>query len=339
VVFLERSGGIVASFSQAHGHAMAWDENTAYIYDGPWLMLSGSVMMFLGAPNSRRDRWKLLAPHAFLSLYLAVAILTGGRGGFFAGLTTYFIGISIAQRKRVTFRQAAPVLLLASLGVFAMFGYRSVLHLGSQQPEAPPSVEKSFNDITSISEYDQEHDTAAQEFLFHAAMLETVDQTGKLDYGFSWLTYLVINPIPKLLWPEKAYPAGFGINQGDIREQTSLLIAPGSAPGIVADLYSNFHLFSVFFFFGLGYGLRRLFIAARSLNSPVASVGYVMFYAISLNMFAQGFITIAVPICYSMAPVVLFAWVTAERRRKTEQRRRALILRQAVGFHGEPWSS
>jgi hypothetical protein len=339
LVFLARSGGITAAFSQAHGAGMAYDQNTAYIYEGPWLILSGAVMMFLGAPHSKRDRWKMLAPHAFLSLYFLAAILTGSRAGFFAGVTTYFIGTSIAQRKRVTFRQAGPVLLLAGIGVFSMLAYRSVLHLGSQQPEAPPSIEKSFNDITSTSEYDQEHDTTAQEFLIHAAMLDTVDQTGKLGYGLTWITFLVINPIPRLLWPEKTYPEGLGVSQVDIKEQTSLLTAPGSAPGLVADLYSNFHLFSTLFFVGLGCGLRRLFIAARNLNSPVAAVGYVMFYAVSLNMFAQGFITIAVPICYSMAPVILLAWTARRTRRRTVLQRREMLLLHAATMRGGQWSS
>jgi hypothetical protein len=339
VVFLERSGGIVQSFSQAHGGAMAYNDNTAYIYDGPWLMLSGSVMMFLGARDARRARWRMLAPYAFLALFLLSAVFTGGRGPLFAAVTTFFIGTSLAQRRSVTILQAGRVLLIAGFGVFLMLEYRNVLHLGQQTPQNIPSVDSAFNNIAGASEYDKEHDTASQEFLFHAAVLDTVDQTGKLEYGVSWLVFFVINPIPRVLWPEKVNPQWTGINWEDIKENTSIGIAPGAASGIVADLYSRFYLFSAVFFFALGMGLRRLFIRARNLSSPLAVVGYVMMYAVSLNMFAQGFGAIFVPFGYSMAPVLLFAWTARRTRRRAMLRQREIMLLQAASIHGEQCSS
>jgi hypothetical protein len=338
-VFLERSGGIVQSFSQAHGGAMAYNENTAYIYDGPWLMLSGSVMMLLGAQDPRRTVWRVFAPYAFFALFLLSAILTGGRGPLFAVVTTFFVGTSIALRRQVTIWQAGRMLLIAGLGVFLMLEYRNVLHLGQQTPQNTPSVDAAFNNIAGASEYDMEHDTASQEFLFHAAVLDTVDQTGKLEYGVSWLVFFVINPIPRVLWPEKLNPQWTGINWEDIKENTSIGIAPGAATGIVADLYSRFHLFSAVFFLVLGVGLRRLFIRARNLSSPVTVVGYVMMYAVSLNMFAQGFGAIFVPFGYSMAPVILLAWAARRSRRRAVLRQREILLLQAAAMRGKPCSS
>ena len=342
-IFLERSGGIVASFSQVHGKGMAYEQNTAYLYDGPWLMLSGSAMMMLGDTRTKSQRWMTLAPHAFLFIYLLQAILTGSRGPLFAVVTTYFVGSAIAQRKKISFGQAARVLLPVGVAVVLLVGYRSVLHLGEGTPAASaqsglPSAETAFNDVAGVSEYDTDHDTASQEFLFHAAVLDTVDQTGELDYGLSWVWFVVINPIPKILWPEKQYPPSTGVSWGDIYEQTGIAIAPGAAPGIVADLYERFHLFSAIFFFALGTGLRRLFVSARNLSSPVTAVGYVMFYAVSLNMFAQGFSPIFVPLGFSMAPVVIFAWATRNGQRKARLRPTEIILHRATALHGEQWS-
>jgi hypothetical protein len=339
VIFLERSGGVVQAFSQAHGGAMAWTENTAYLYDGPWLMLSGSVMMFLGTQSSRRARWRTLAPYAFLVLFLFTAIFTGGRGPIFAVVTAYFVGISIARRRNVSMWQATRVLAIAGAGVFLMLAYRNVLHLGPETPGSSPTMDAAFNDIAGATEYDKEHDTASQEFLFHAAVIDTVDQTGKLEYGISWLVFFVINPIPRVLWPEKANPQWIGINWEDIKENTSISIAPGSATGIVADLYSRFQLFSAIFFLALGVSLRRLFISARNLTSPVTVVGYVMLYTVSLNMFAQGFGAIFVPLGYSMAPVVLLAWTAKRRRRGAMLRQKEALLLQAATIRGERWSS
>jgi energy-coupling factor transporter transmembrane protein EcfT len=343
LIFLERSGGILHSFSEQHGHAMAWETNTAYLYDGPWLMLSGSVMMMLGDRRTRSKRWKSLTPYIFLSIYLLEAILTASRGPLFAVATVFFVGTSIAQCRKVSFGQAARVLLPVGVAVILLVGYRSFLHLGPQSIEETsasiPSPERAFEDVAGTSEYGREHDTAAQEFLCHAATLETVDQTGKLDYGITWLAFLVINPIPRVLWPEKAYPKGFGINDQDIREQTSLSIDYGSALGIVADLYTRFHLFSAIFFWALGAGLRTLFIAARNLSSPLATVGYVMVYALSLNMFAQGFGSIFVPLAYSLAPVAVFAWATRRSQRRARRRQKELLLLQVATPQRAQWSS
>jgi hypothetical protein len=344
IIFLERSGGIAASFSQAHGHAMAFEENTAYIYDGPWLMLSGSAMMMFGDRKSKSQRWRNLAPYIFLSLYFLTAVLTGSRGPLFAVATTYFVGTSIAQRKRVSFAQAARLLLPLAAGVIVLVGYRSVLHLGPETTSISEqanlsSAETAFEQAAGPSEYDKEHDTAAQEFLFHAATIEAVDQTGKLEYGLSWVEFFFINPIPRVLWPEKVNPDWAGVNWEDMNEYTGIAIAPGAAPGIVADLYARFHFFSAIFLFLLGMGLRRLFMAARNLSSPLTAVGYVMVYAVSLNMFAQGFGAIFVPFGYSMAPVVLFAWLSKRSQRKVRLRQSEVILHQAAALHHEQWSS
>jgi len=344
IIFLERSGGIAASFSQAHGHAMAYETNTAYIYDGPWLLLSGSAMMMLGDPRSKSQKWKSLAPYIFLFLYFLTAIFTGSRGPLFAVATTFFVAMSIARRKRVSFRQAGALLLPLGVGVIVMVGYRSFLHLGPQTSAVSsqsdiPSAEAAFDSVAAPSEYDREHDTAAQEFLFHAATIEAVDQTGKLEYGISWLQFFVVNPIPRILWRDKINPVWTGVNWEDINETTGIAIAPGSAPGIVADLYSRYHLFSAIFFWALGFFLRRLFVSARNLSSPLTAVGYVMLYALSLNMFAQGFGAIFVPLGYSMAPVALFSWFSRRSRRKERQRQSVAVLRQATALHGGQWSS
>lgn len=340
---LERSGGIVHSFSQQHGHAMAWEQNTAYIYDGPWLMLSGSVMMMLGDPRSKSQRWRTLAPYAFLAVYVLQAILIGGRGAIFAVTTIYFVGSSIALRKKVSFAQAARVLLPVGLVVLLLAGYRSFLHLGAPtQEEASagvPTVDAAFEEATGASEYDREHDTASQEFLFHAATLEAVDQTGKLEYGLSWLQFFVVNPIPRVLFPQKPNPVWIGVNYEDIIQNTGIAIAPGAAPGIVADLYARFHLFSAVFLWALGIGLRRLFVAARNLSSPLTAVGYVMVYAVCLNMFAQGFGAIFVPLGYSMIPAFAFAWMTRRSQRKEKLLQSRMMLLRAAALHGEPWSS
>jgi hypothetical protein len=346
VVFIERSGGIAASYSLAHGHAMAWRENTAYLYDGPWLMLSGSSMMIFAYPKSRTRRWMMYTPYGFLTVFLANAIMGGSRAGLFGVISVAFVSNAIVRRWRVQAWQAFVLLFAAGCVITIVFVNRDRIHLGPHSSREVESSSQAFDDLVGPSESDQEHDTTAQEFLYHAVQLNTVNETGKLDYGLPWIEFLVINPIPKLLWPEKAFPPPRGVTWEDIKEHTSLTIAAGSAPGIVANIYARFGLASVLFFFGLGSALRRLFIAACNLSSSATAVGYVMIYAASLNMFAQGFDAIFVSLGYSMAPVLLFSWLARESKRKARERQRRLILsqvaaqcQQPAALRGEQWSS
>jgi hypothetical protein len=339
VVFMERSGGIVQSYSQAHHGGMDFNQNTAYLYDGPFLMLSGAVMMIFADPVGRRLTWRNAAPYAFITLYLANGVLGGDRSPIFAAGSAAFVATCIARRQPVRLRQAVIFLLVLACSVTIVFINRGRLHLGTQSVSSDQSTEEALNSLVGTSAYDEEHGTTGQEFILHAATIDAVDQTGKLDWGVNWVEFVFFNPIPRLLFPDKPSPVWSGVTSGDIFEQTSIVAAPGSAAGIVADLYSNFHLLSAFFLYGLGFGLRRLFVLALNFSSPLTTVGYVMIYALSLNMFAQGFLTILVPVCYSMVPVVLFAWISRWNRRKALTRRRDMVLRQLAAAHGEPWSS
>jgi hypothetical protein len=339
VIFLERSGGIAQSYSQAHGHAMAWTENTAYLYDSPWLMLSGAVMMILAGSESPHYKWKAAVPYVFMALYLANAMMGGDRGPLFAVGSAAFVGNCIARRRQVKLKQAAGFLLVLGCVVVVAFANRDSVHLGEQAPIATENPEEALNGLVGTSEYDQEHGSAAQEFLYHAATIEAVDQTGKLDWGQAWIEFFFINPIPRLLWPEKPTPDWSGITSGDIYEHTSIMIAGGAAEGIVGDLYERFHLFSIFFFYGLGFGLRRLFVLGRNFSSPWTTVGYVMIYALSLNMFAQGVGSIFVSLPYSMVPVVFCTWVMRKNRKKAPRQQGDMIFRQVAAVRGEQWSS
>ncbi len=336
VIFLESNGGIAQAFSRSHGHAMDFNGNTAYLYDGPWLILSGAVMMIFADQGTRRNALKTMAPCAFLALYLANGVLSASRGMTFAVLSAAFLSFSLARRRQVKLSQAAVYLLITGCAVAIVFANRSRLHLGPQDLDQTQSSGEVLHDLVGTSEYEEEHDEVAQEFLLHAAILDAVDQTGKLEWGVSWPEYLVINPIPKLLWPEKSYPPWIGVTNGDVFQLTGIRTAPGSAYAIVADIYTRYQLLSVFFFWGLGFALRRLFMRARNLSSPVTTVGYVMIYAMSLNLFAQGFSTIFVPVCYSMAPVVLFAWTARKKRHKALLLQREMMLRRFAASHGEP---
>ena len=238
----------------------------------------------------------------------------------------------------MSLKQATGLLFLLGCFIALIFTNRDRIHPGGQEQNPAQSPEEAFNGLVGTAEYDRTHGVVAQEFLLHAATIETVDQTGKLDWGVNWLEFLFINPIPRVLFPNKPSPDPMGVNAGDIFEYTSIVVAPGAASGIVSDLYTHFHVLSAIFLYGFGRGLRRLFELARMFSSPLTTVGYVMVYALSLNVFAQGFVTLFVPFCYSMVPVVLFAWLLRRKRQRTLRQQRQIILRQIAAAWGAQWS-
>ena len=266
LIFLERSCGIFHAYSQVHGQAMAYGGNTAYLYDGLWWVLSGAVIMILGAAQSKASRWRKAVPIAFLAGLIAHALLTGSRGALFSTAASLFVGHAIAYRRKVPLSQAFGILALLGCGVLLMLGYRGVLHLGEQDTIATPTLGNALLAAASVDEWNQEHGATGNEFIYHAVTIDTVDQSGKLDFGVSWIYYLVTAPIPRLLWPEKHAPESLLINNDEITAHTGVPIARGSACGIVADVYMRFGVLSVFFMYGLGRVTRKLFISACSLQ-------------------------------------------------------------------------
>ncbi len=313
LVFLNRSGGILYSFSQAHGGAMAYVDNTAYLYNGPWWMLSGSVMMILGCSKPGTTGWKRLVPLAFLALLLVSSVLTGARGMLFSTVASGLVSYSLVRRRVVPLSRAFAALAILGFGVLLVLGYRGVLHLG-EQSQATPTLAAALETSTGASETVLAHRLTGQEFIYHAAVLDTVDRTGKLDYGLDWIYFLAINPIPKLVWPGKHYPDSPGVTGDDIHEHTGATVAFGSATGLVADLYREFGLIAAPVLYLFGRFARKLLVSARRLELPLSACAYVMLYALSLNLFAQDVRGVLVPFFFSLAPMVLFTWFAGQRR-------------------------
>jgi len=315
LIFLQRSGGVLYSFSQPHGRAMAFEQNTAYLYDGPWWMLSGSVMMVFATSKLRLEGWRKVAFILSFVVLLGQAVLTGSRGPLFSTCATLLVSYSITRAKKVSLARACALLAMLGFSVLMMVGFREVLHLGTDVSDAP-SVLAALDSSISLDESAKANGVAGQEFVLHAALIDTVDQTHKFGLGLGWLYYLAINPIPKILWPEKHYPDTPGVTWDDTVEKTGIAAADGAACGIVADLYRQFGLLEALFLYLLGRFSRKLFVSACRLDSPLPLCAYVMLYAVSLNMFAQGFGSIFVSFGFSMAPVLLFTFLSGIGSRK-----------------------
>ena len=324
VVYVERSGGFLQAYGQVHGQGFDPEGNTAYIYMGLFWVQSGVAMMIISGSKQRLSPAQHMAIAVFAGGFALNGLLGGSRHDIFAICAILWVGSSLARRSRPTIDRATPALVVACLGALLMLGFRSVLYLGSDKPEAPTWAEALTPALGSDDMGIRLRNTGV-EFVVHASALETVDQTQRYDLALNWLGVYTVQPIPRIWWPNKpplqlggipSSPAGPGISKADVLEATGVTLANGCAPGIVAEMYMSFGLFSLLFFTWLGWCARRLLFSAEHLRSPLAMCAYTMAFSLGLNVFGQGFGAILVPLPYSMAPVVLYHWAERHNRRR-----------------------
>ena len=305
-IFIVRSGGIDQTFGQSHGLGGSWKDNTAYLYLAPWWCLSGIAMMLLAAARIHNELRRWIVPACFVGALLVNALLLSSRGQLFATSATVLAAICLSLRIPVPVSRALPVAAVAGLAVLLVLGFRSVLHLGEAGSEAPDLASALTSSLRIEPRY-VAYRMTGNEFVYHAAAIDTVDETRKYHWGLFWLYTYTVHPIPRILWPDKPYTfPSPGITWDDIRTVTGITISGGAAAGIVADLYWHFGWFSLLFFYFFGLWSGRLYLRAQSLDSPLAFVSYILLLALGLNAFAQGFGAILVSFPYSVAPAVAF---------------------------------
>ena len=140
--------------------------------------------------------------------------------------------------------------LIAYLILFLVTN-RGEIHLGSD-----------FNvdyDVTSILG----STSGSNEFIYGAGAILNAEHTGRFYWGRRYLAQVAVRPIPRQWWPDKY--ADFGVPELELNAGTGGQVfqdtlgwvgAPGSAPGLVADLWLEFRwiAFPVLLLIGWAYG-------------------------------------------------------------------------------------
>jgi len=213
----------------------------------------------------------------------------------------------------------APTMALAGgalvgIAVILLVAYRGATILGgdlSQAAEQTPLTEA----LAFTSEAAE-----GNEFLYHVAMIETVDQVGRHGWGERFVWYFLIHPVPRLLWRGKPYggPSG-GVSVLDMYKVMGWMRAPGAAMGNVASWYREWGWFSLFAWFLMGVLFASVYRSATSGGSVLSYVAYVLIVAGSLHLVAQGELAMVEPFLLSFGPTALllraFAWPPRKARR------------------------
>lgn|SRR5579871_1487489 len=227
------------------GYRGGWDDS-GYIRDAS-LLLFPSFLLILSAGQQQGIRML----HVFLlTLFIAPSILESAasarRGPTFMIAVTLTMGYYMHRRKR-------PSLVLtgvagALLGMLMLFlvSNRQNIYLGSDRALT--------TDVTSIVEKPD----AGNEFIYGTGTILSAEQRDSFFWGWRYIAQVLIRPIPSSVWPTKYEDFGLpelkhNAGTGEGFEQTlGWRGADGSAPGLIADLWAEFHWLNLLALFVLG---------------------------------------------------------------------------------------
>ena len=284
--FLHISGGFGNFYGSVKGVAGAWEQTTAWVYSGPYFVLSGISCLIFSTNRQRRTSIGLSFWLAVFILSMTVHGILGGRRSIVFVLGAVLVTSWMLSRgaRPAAWKCVCGILVLSFL-MLAVLIYRPALHLNTSLEEF---AARDMDDV-SRNTYAP---TEGNEFAVHAAVLATVDQLGKYGLSQRHLWRLVFHPIPGKVWPGKAalLQSTGSVTAKDMSVVVGWYPTSGSACGAVADLYREWGIFSVVLWFLLGVIGARLYVRAREPGRSVTSgIIYTSMLACSLHFLAQGF--------------------------------------------------
>ena len=261
------------------GYRGGWDDN-GYVRDAS-LLVFPAVLLIMAATTIQGLR----AMHGMLmALFLAPAILEAAfsarRGPTFMIAVTVAMGWYMHRRKR-------PSLVItgaagAALGLLMLFlvSNRQNIYLGSDK--------ELSNDVTSIVET---ADTG-NEYIYGTGTILSSEQRNSFYWGWRYLAQIFVRPIPSSLWPNKYEDFGVpelmrnaGTGEG-FAETLGWEGANGSAPGLIADLWTEFHWLNLPVLFLLGVAYASAWRKAQ-VDGGLWTAQYVIMAALSIYFVMQ----------------------------------------------------
>lgn len=301
-IFVASSGGLAAFYSSVHGAAGDWVNNTAWLYFGWYLAYPGTALLLMASVRAK-SRLYWFASAVAVACILANAILITSRGALFCSAAVTGLSPYIALGRRPSKGKVLLAGAVVGCAVLLLVGYREYVHLGASFAGAP-SLSEALMTTSRVSSESVQAGEAPTEFLYHAAVIETMDRTREWAYGLPYLYLLVIHPIPRMMWPDKPYQVGLGVDGARVASVMGWTRSGGSAYGLVADFYVQCGVASVLLWFALGFVSRRML--SRATEGRIEwTLAYVLLWAWGLNLFSQDFSSLVVPYLYALGGALL----------------------------------
>ena len=325
-------GGIMRAFSAAYSGG--WDES-GYVRDGSLLLLMG-VLFAVTSLASGGPRLPSMAFGLCFGLPLALsAFFMGRRGPTFALVMVLLMSWYLNRGKR-------PPLITFGLGglclgwlVLFLVTNRSTLYIGSD-----------FHVKSDVSAIVDKPD-AGNEYIYGSGTVLSSERRDHYFWMRRYLAQVLVRPIPSSVWPTKyedfgvpelLHNAGTGEGFGDVLGWVG---APGSAPGIVADLWVELWWFSIAAMGILGWLYGKVWRNAV-IRGGVWSAQYTVLACLSIYLVMQTMEAVIFRTLLLSVPCwIAWRWTLAQPRQRARRRLftpqpRAVPLRVAAIRAGRP---
>ena len=288
------------------------------------LLLTGILLAVASLSSGGPRLLSILVITAFGLPWLSQAVLMARRGPTFAFAVVMLMSWYLNRRRR------PPILAMGALGlglgwiVLFLVTNRSNIYLGS-----------SFDVSTNVSDIIEKPD-AGNEYIYGSGTVLAAERRDHYFWMRRYLAQILVRPIPSAIWPTKyedfgvpelLHNGGTGEGIGDALGWNG---APGSAPGIIADLFVELSWLAIAAMALLGwlYGAvwKRAVIRGGPWSSQYVILSALSIYLVMQTMEAVIFRTLLLSIpCWITWRWALRAPVTS-RRSLPSQSNRALAL-------------
>ena len=316
LITIHNVGGLRQAFGSSY--AGGWDDN-GYVRDGSLLLLVG-VMFAVTSLTSGGSRLMGIGLGLAFSLPWATsALFMGRRGPTFALFVVLLMSWYFNRGKRppiVTFGLGG--LALGWLVLFLVTN-RQNLYIGSD-----------FNMKTDVSNIVEKADTG-NEFIYGSGTVLATEQRDHYFWMRRYLAQVLVRPIPRSIWPTKY--EDFGVPELLQNAGTGLGIAdalgwqgaPGSAPGIIADLFVEVWWLAIGLMLLFGWAYGRVWRKAVTLGG-VWTCQYIVLSALSIYLVMQTMEAVIFRTLLLSVPCWI-AYRQVEARVRSRSRRRLFMPR------------
>ena len=270
-------GGFSAAYSTSY--TGGWDDS-GYIRDGTLQLLVGVLLAItsLAAGGPRIQALTLIGIFAFP--WLSQALLLARRGPTFAFVVVVLMGWYMTRRGRPHIFAVGGLGFTLGWLILFLVTNRSNIYLGS-----------SFDVKTDVSAVVDQADTG-NEYIYGSGTVLAAARTNHYYWMRRYLAQLIVRPIPTAIWPTKYQDFGVpellnnaGTGEG-FADALGWVGAPGSAPGIVADLWVEVWWLAVPAMALLGWCYGSVWRKAVLKGGPWATQ-YVLLAALSIYLVMQ----------------------------------------------------
>ncbi len=305
-------GGFRNAFSTSYSGG--WDDN-GYVRDGAMLLLIGVSLALMARAGGAPRIPSFLLMAAFALPWLASALLMGRRGPTF--------GLAIIVLLSWYLPRGTRPPILASAALAGTLGFLVLLLVTNRQNIYLGSDREMTSDVSDILEKPQ----TGNEYIYGSGAVLSAERRDHFFWMRRYLAQIFVRPVPSSIWPDKyadfgvpelLYNAGTGEGFGDTLGWEG---APGSAPGIIADLWLEVWWLAVPLFGLIGWCYGAVWKLAVTERGPwmcfYAALAALSIYLIMQTMEAVIFRTLELVVpCW-----IAWRWAAREKQERSRVRR------------------